>query len=185
MTIKQFSIKGYSPFGWQFDGDGFVFKAYKGDNRIVGSNHDDYLKGNRGDDVLNGGAGNDLLSGGDGRNVLKGGAGADTFMFFGNIDAVDRICDFSSKAGDKIALGTEVIFDKLEKAAPHTEFISALAKSNFVIGKSAKDADDRIVYDKDTGALSYDADGNGAGAVVQFACLKAGTALSASDFYLF
>ncbi len=183
MSFKKFSIKNYSPMGLEFDGEGFVFKAYGGNNRMVGSKHDDHLKGNRGDDVLNGGAGDDLLSGGAGRDVLKGGSGADIFSF-GYIDAVDRICDFNSKAGDKIALGTEVVFDKLEKAAPRTEFVSALATSNFVVGKSAQDADDRIVYDKDTGALFYDADGNGAGAAVQFASLKAGTALSASDFYL-
>ncbi|MGF9758344.1 hypothetical protein AAII07_24385 [Microvirga sp. 0TCS3.31] len=53
------------------------------------------------------------------------------------------------------------------------------------IGKSAKDADDRLVYDKATGALYYDADGNGAGEAIQFAQLKAGAALSADCFIIF
>ncbi len=183
MSFKKFSTKNYSPMGLEFQGEGFVLKAYDGDNRMVGSKYDDNLKGARGNDVLDGGGGNDLLTGGAGKDVLKGGSGADIFGF-GHLDAVDRICDFNSKAGDKIALATEVTFDKLEKAAPRTEFISALAASNFIVGKSAQDADDRIVYDKETGALFYDADGNGAGAAVQFASLKAGTALSVSDFYL-
>jgi Ca2+-binding RTX toxin-like protein len=60
-----------------------------------------------------------------------------------------------------------------------------LAASNFCIGKSAKDADDRRVYDKATGALYNDADGNGAGEAIQFAQLKAGAALSADCFIIF
>ncbi len=44
------------------------------------------------------------------------------------------------------------------------------------------DANDRIVYDSRTGALSYDADGSGAGAAVQFATLDNRAALNAGDF---
>jgi len=51
-----------------------------------------------------------------------------------------------------------------------------------VLGKSAKDADDHIVYDQATGALYYDADGNGTGAAIQFARFKAGTVLTADCF---
>ena len=52
----------------------------------------------------------------------------------------------------------------------------------FRTGTSAQDADDRIIYDPVSGALLFDADGNGAGAAVQFATLPSGTVLSASDF---
>jgi serralysin len=51
-----------------------------------------------------------------------------------------------------------------------------------VIGAQANDADDRIIYTQANGALFFDADGNGAGAAVQFATLSTGLALSASDF---
>ena len=52
----------------------------------------------------------------------------------------------------------------------------------YFIGAAAADASDRIVYNNATGALSYDADGNGAGAAVQFATLTAGLALTNNDF---
>jgi Ca2+-binding RTX toxin-like protein len=60
-----------------------------------------------------------------------------------------------------------------------------LDASNLFIGKEAQDASHRLVYDKDKGALYYDADGDGAGAAVQFAQFKAGTALSADCFLIF
>jgi Ca2+-binding RTX toxin-like protein len=48
-------------------------------------------------------------------------------------------------------------------------------------GAQALDADDRIVYDTDTGGLSYDADGSGLGAAVAFATLFGAPALAAND----
>lgn len=45
-----------------------------------------------------------------------------------------------------------------------------------------EDADDHIIYNDVTGALSFDVDGTGAAAAVQFATLSAGLALTNSDF---
>ena len=60
--------------------------------------------------------------------------------------------------------------------------LGALAANAFVIGSAATTADHRIIYDATTGALFYDADGDGAGAAMQFATLGAGLALTNADF---
>ncbi|HEY8381798.1 MAG TPA: hypothetical protein VIL09_06585 [Microvirga sp.] len=54
-----------------------------------------------------------------------------------------------------------------------------------VNGRSATNADHRLVYDATTGAVSYDADGVGSVGQVQFATLvNKPSALRASDFGL-
>jgi Ca2+-binding RTX toxin-like protein len=56
----------------------------------------------------------------------------------------------------------------------------------FFAGTHAHDADDRIIYNKASGALYYDSDGTGAHAQVQFATIAdhAIAGLAASDFVL-
>jgi serralysin len=58
----------------------------------------------------------------------------------------------------------------------------ALAAGAFQTGANATQADDRIIYNAATGALSFDADGNGGGAAMQFASLASGLALTSADF---
>ena len=190
MSYKKFNTKGYNPFDIKFDGDGFYFKANSADDRITGTRHDDHLSGGGGNDVLNGGAGKDLLNGGAGNDVLKGGSGLDAFIFSHDLDkaGVDRITDFNSKLGEKLMLSAYV-FEALEvgsklPVAPKAKDRGILDPSNFSIGKTAKDADDRLVYDKASGALYYDADSSGGGEAIKFAQLKAGTALSAECFFI-
>jgi serralysin len=60
-----------------------------------------------------------------------------------------------------------------------------LARSAFEVGSAADDPRDRIIYDKDTGALFYDADGSGAQAAVKFAQIGAGLPLSNADVIIF
>ncbi len=57
-----------------------------------------------------------------------------------------------------------------------------LAKDAFVLGKKALDAEDRIVYDKASGALSYDADGSGSAAAIKLAVLSNKAKLGLADF---
>ena len=52
----------------------------------------------------------------------------------------------------------------------------------FHIGATAADAEDRIIYNSGTGALSFDADGTGGGGAIKFAQLTAGLALTNADF---
>ena len=54
-----------------------------------------------------------------------------------------------------------------------------LASDAFYSGSAAHDSTDRIIYNPRTGALSYDADGTGSAAPVQFAT---GLTVTAGDF---
>ena len=60
----------------------------------------------------------------------------------------------------------------------------ALDGGSFVIGKAAVDAADRIVYDKNTGSLLFDSDGDGDAAAIRFAIVSGGRPLAADDFLI-
>ncbi len=65
----------------------------------------------------------------------------------------------------------------------NVDFVGATPNGFSWSGTGAHDADDRIVYNPGTGALWYDADGNGAGAAVQIATLTGlAGALTQADF---
>jgi len=140
----------------------------------IGNGGANTLIGNAAVNALSGGAGADLLQGGGGNDVLLGGGGADTFLFNTALNAVsnvDQIRGFSAQ--DTIQL-ENAVFSSLQ--------VGDLAAGAFVLGTAARQADDRIIYNRDTGALSYDADGSGSGAAVQFATLIGRPALSSDDF---
>ena len=135
--------------------------------------------GEAGSDTLRGGQGNDLLDGGLKADILVGGLGEDSFRFTtalgdGNID---RIRDFNVDE-DTILLDS-LIFGAL--GGEGTLAFGALRSSS---AGTAFDADDRILYDTDDGRLSYDVDGTGEIAAVQFARLSANLDLSANDFVI-
>lgn len=133
---------------------------------LTGSNTGNAITGNDGANVLDGRDGND---------VLTGLGGADTFRFTTAAGAnnVDTIVGFVS-GSDRIALD-DAVFAQI--GGP-----GALNANAYFAGTAAHDADDRIIYNQATGALLYDADGNGAGAAIQFASLNGAPALAASDF---
>lgn len=54
---------------------------------------------------------------------------------------------------------------------PQLGGVGVLVAAKFFAGAAAHDADDRIVYNKATGVLSYDSNGNLAGGSVQLATL--------------
>ncbi|WP_342150811.1 hypothetical protein [Methylorubrum sp. SB2] len=134
------------------------------------------LYGNRGSNVLDGGAGADVLNGREGTDVLSGGSGADSFRFSTKLGAnnIDRITDF--EASDTIELAKTVFKALAPGQLPGSAF------KDLGVSGAKLDVDDRIVYDSRTGALSYDADGSGAGAAVQFATLVNKATLGAGDF---
>ncbi|KQT49981.1 hypothetical protein ASG52_07825 [Methylobacterium sp. Leaf456] len=124
------------------------------------------LTGNSRANTLVGGYGEDILNGREGADILTGSGWRDTFSFDAALGKgnVDRITDFSSLA-DTI---------RLENAIFRGLATGQLAESAFKdLSKGAIDADDRILYDRKTGQLSYDADGKGGVKAVAFAVLDA------------
>ncbi|MBM6581453.1 hypothetical protein ILT44_14750 [Microvirga sp. BT689] len=153
-----------------------VLLGHSGKNTLDGLAGNDLLEGRGGNDKLLGGAGNDRLSGGLGSDVLEGDAGRDAFVFDSVLGSgIDKIAGFSVK-DDTIVLD-KFVFTALGAGK--------LPFSYFVTGTAAKDADDRIIYNKTTGALSYDADGIGAAAAaIKFATLDKNLKLAAADFLI-
>ncbi len=147
-----------------------------GKDRIFGGAGDDQLDGGAGDDAISGGNGTDTLTGGPGRDRLTGGAGQDTFLFYdalarGNVDIVT---DFN--VADDVLILYSSAFAGLDPAT--------FDSSAFVANRSgtARSAEDRILYETDTGRLFFDADGTGDAARIHFATLSVGLTLTGADF---
>jgi Ca2+-binding RTX toxin-like protein len=99
-------------------------------------------------------------------------------FFVFNALAVDTITDFNV-VDDVIRL------DKTENKIFTALFgvkNSVLTADEFVINTAAIDSNDHIIYNNNTGALFYDADGNGVGAAVKIALIGNHAALTAADF---
>jgi Ca2+-binding RTX toxin-like protein len=92
---------------------------------------------------------------------------------------VDRIIDFNTNEeneGDKLLMkGSE--FGNMAAGA--------LAESQFVVGTSAVDANDRFIFDQAAGRLWFDADGSGADDQVLIATFDQNALVTASDIEIF
>ncbi len=148
-------------------------------NTINGNSGNNTLSGADGKDTIAGGSGADKLNGGLAADKLTGGSGQDTFVFDSALGGgnIDTITDFSVK-DDVIHLQNSV-FTALTK----TGTLSASAFAANTTG-NAGDASDRIIYEKDTGKLFYDADGTGSAGKVQFALLAKDLVLTQADFFI-
>jgi serralysin len=135
------------------------------------------LTGNELAQLVRGNDGANVLDGAGGKDVLFGMGGADGFRFSTALgaDNIDRIGDFQSGT-DTIQLDN-AIFTALTA-------LGALDPSAFKdVALAPKDADDRIIYSSDTGALVYDADGSGTTfGNVRFATIIGSPVLTAADF---
>lgn len=132
--------------------------------------------GNAGANKLFGGAGNDSFDGGGGSDVFKGGSGKDRFALDLTLsgETPDQILDFKS-GQDKLVL----------HKASFGAFSGAVGKDNLIQGagvKTAKDADDYLIFDTADKILYYDADGSGgASAPVALVSLTGLAALKPTD----
>ncbi len=124
---------------------------------------DETLYGWAGNDTIFGIAGEDIIGGGSGKDRLIGGNGQDFFFFdFAHSRHADVIEDFGFGGVRDTLVFQQSAFNGLA-AGP-------LAETQFVVGKIALDADDRIILDGNR--LYYDADGNGAAKAVLVATIK-------------
>ncbi|MDQ0323623.1 hypothetical protein QO002_005830, partial [Pararhizobium capsulatum DSM 1112] len=143
---------------------------------LTGNERDNWLVGNAGNNNLSGGEDDDVLQGLGGSDILTGGPGNDIFCFSALLyppTPVAVVTDFTTAELDTVALdGT--VFAGLTTGV--------LASAAFRIGTSAEDADDRIVYNAATGALTYDSNGGTGGGDTIFAMLPVGLALNNTDF---
>jgi Ca2+-binding RTX toxin-like protein len=192
-NVENLILSGTANLSGSGNDDDNVLTGNGGNNVLIGGAGNDTLDGLQGADTLEGGAGNDTLMGGNGADSLDGdegddilygglgtdnltgGAGSDSFVFDTAFTGTnkDTITDFN--VADDVIVLDDAVFTALS-AGP-------LSSDAFRIGSAALDADDRIVFNAGTGALSYDADGSGGGLAIQFATLQSPTGiLTAADF---
>ena len=144
---------------------------------LTGNGYGNVLIGNDGVNLISGLGGADTMDGGLGNDTLNGSIGNDRFVFDTALGAanVDTIVSFST-------------IDTLELSAAIFTTLSegVLDVDQFVTGAGALDANDHIIYNSTTGAVSYDADGIGGSAAIQFATFTGGVTgtLSAADFMI-
>ncbi|MBF2002086.1 MAG: calcium-binding protein [Synechococcales cyanobacterium M58_A2018_015] len=145
-----------------------------GDDILTGEDGADQLLGEAGDDTLNGGDGNDTLTGGTGQDQLTGGDGQDRFLLTSRRrQDADTIVDFDAKDD---TIGISLLAFELDGQAG-----KPLDPSLFRLGTRAATATDRFIYNRNTGALLFDADGAGGSAQVQIAQLANQAQLSSSQ----
>jgi Ca2+-binding RTX toxin-like protein len=150
------------------------FLGASGNNKVRGGAGLDWLQGGSGNDALYGGAAIDRLQGDGGNDALYGGANTDAFVF--DLKPTkrnkDTIKDFSVKDD----------FIMLENA--HFKVGGSLSSAEFRVNTTGKaqDRSDKVIYDKDSGVLYYDADGTGSKAGVAFATISKNLKLKHYDF---
>ncbi|MFY7885493.1 MAG: hypothetical protein ACOVOV_11700 [Dolichospermum sp.] len=159
---------------------------FNGDNQIgnplpniasslaVSANVPEPIIGSSNDDILTGTLDNDILIGGLGNDTITGGAGGDQFTFNNRNEGIDTITDFLSSQGDKIAVSAAGFGGGLAAGV-------SITAAQFVLGTTALNASNRLIYNTITGDLFFDGDGTGTIAAIQIATLSSKPTLTASD----
>lgn len=134
------------------------------------------LSGNEFSQRIVGNAGDNRLSGGAGDDTLNGAGGNDVFLF-----------DTAPVAGERDVIdGFVAAADQFELDQSAFTTIARGTLDGFAFRANttglALDLNDRIIYETDSGAVWYDADGSGNIGRIQFAQIDANLALTANDF---
>jgi Ca2+-binding RTX toxin-like protein len=157
-----------------------------GRDTFIGNDYDDIIRAGSGNDVVHSYDGDDIVYGDTGADKLYGlwgdddlygGSGKDYFVFDTrpSRNNIDRIVDFRPD-DDTIMLDNHV-FTRVGRDG-------WLAGAAFTTGSGARDSSDRVIYNKQSGALLYDADGIGGASAVKFAQLNSGLPLTKADFFV-
>lgn len=145
---------------------------------LRGSAFNDRLTGDQHANTLFGRAGNDTLKGGLGQDRLSGGLGDDVFVFAFLAEAGDTITDFNARGNDTIRLSAAAFGNHAKGALTNLEFQSGP-------GHAATTRDIRILHDKATGTIWFDADGSGATEAVLLAHVQTQAIIGVQDFWFF
>ncbi|MGB3206111.1 MAG: calcium-binding protein, partial [Crinalium sp.] len=149
-------------------------------NTITGNAANNTLSGGAGNDILIGGTGNDIIVGDFGDDILTGGGGSDRFSFNSPNEKVDKITDFLS-VDDTINIKAAGFGGGLSANAAilATQFFSGAGVT------TASNATQRFLYNTTSGALFFDADGNGTGAgALQIATLTGNPNITTADIFV-
>lgn len=157
------------------DKSGHIDGTGKGD-LIYGYGGEDHIGGHGGNDTIYGGNDDDHLHGGSGHDLLYGEGGKDLFVFkeFGAGDS-DELFDFKHKTD---SIGIDGVYLKAFKSGKFTA-------DEFYLGAKAHDGNDYLIYDKASGHLYYDDDGNGAHKQHLLATLDGHPNLTTADISVF
>ncbi len=113
--------------------------------------------------------------GGD-EDRLTGGQGGDKFIFHSPDGGIDTITDFNVSQGDQIQVSRYGFEGELS--------YGQLEADQFTLGGTARDANDRFIYNAKTGDLFFDVDGVGGLEQVQFAQLSGSPSLTSSEIFV-
>jgi Ca2+-binding RTX toxin-like protein len=152
-------------------------------NAINGTSGNDKLYGTSANDLIKGLAGNDNIYGKGGADVLSGGTGQDKFIFDTSLDGkYDKIIDFNPV--DDNLYFNDAIFKTIGSGS--WSHPSRMNSSYFVAeaGATAHDANDHILYDTQSGMMSYDPDGTGPATAIAFLQLSTGLAITSADIFV-
>lgn len=157
--------------------NGLRFEGNADQQTFIGTSKADVFVGNGGNDTLTGNGGADKFVFGKVYEQIVTGSST-TVQTYTNtafdLTGVDTITDFT-RGTDKLEL-------HLDQYSQLAGFNSSMLRVNS--SGTAQDANDYLVYNTTTKTLSYDADGNGAGAAVNIAVLTGVNTLSTSDFII-
>ncbi len=151
-------------------------EALNDPNNGTGTNFNDVIVGNAEDNTIEGGQGIDRLSGGE---------GADTFIYTASDQGLDTITDFNIDQGDIIGISAAEFGGGLLTQTPLS--LDAAATGTFVSSPNPKQSGNNanILYNSNSGLLSFDVDGVGVEQSVELALLAGAPELSINQFNIF